>query len=247
MYNPFSLVGKTILVTGASSGIGRAAAIECSKLGAKVIISARNEQRLKSTFDNLEGYGHQLILCDLANPADVDSLVAGIPEIQGLINNAGIGKLLPIKFIKEYDLEEIFKINTVSPIMLIQKLVKKKKFTKGSSIVFTSSIAGLGSSAIGNTMYTASKGAISAFIKCAALELAPQKIRVNAVCPGMVNTHLIKSADISDETIVEDLKNYPLGRYGEPQDIALAMIFLLSDASSWVTGTNMIIDGGLTL
>ena len=246
-YNPFSLEGKTILVTGASSGIGRAAAIESSKMGAKVIVTARNEERLSQTMQLLEGEGHQMILCDLSNDRDIDNLVATLPEIQGSINNAGFTRILPIQFISSDDINNIFKVNTIAPMLLLQKLLKKKKIKKGASVVFTSSMAGLGFSSVGNSMYTASKGAISAFIRCAALELAPKNIRVNAVCPAMVDTGILESGTITAEQLEKDMKNYPLERYGRPNDIAWAMIYLLSDASSWITGDNLIIDGGLTL
>ena len=246
-YNPFSLEGKTILVTGASSGIGKAAAIECSKMGAKVIVTARNEARLSQTFSELEGDGHQMFLCDLASEADIDKMVAELPEIQGLINNAGYTKILPVQFLNLEDIKGILNVNTIAPMLLLQKLLKKKKLKKGASVVFTSSMAGLGSSSVGNSMYTASKGAISAFIRCVALELAPKNIRVNAVCPAMVDTGILDSGTVSKEQLDEDIKNYPLGRYGKPNDIAWAMIYLLSDASGWITGDNLVIDGGVTL
>jgi len=246
-YNPFSLEGKTILVTGASSGIGEAAAIECSKMGAKVIVTARNEARLSQTFSELEGDGHQMFLCDLASEADIDKMVAELPEIQGLINNAGYTKILPVQFLNLEDIKGILNVNTIAPMLLLQKLLKKKKLKKGASVVFTSSMAGLGSSSVGNSMYTASKGAISAFIRCVALELAPKNIRVNAVCPAMVDTGILDSGTVSKEQLDEDIKNYPLGRYGKPNDIAWAMIYLLSDASGWITGDNLVIDGGVTL
>ena len=245
--NPFSLEGKTILITGASSGIGRAAAIECSKMGAKLIITARNAERLQETLSQLEGEGHQMLLCDLSDSNAINEMVDQLPEINALVNNAGYTKLLPINFINRDDFQSILDVNTVAPIMLLQRLLKKKKLAKNSSVVFTSSMAGIGSSTVANGMYTASKGALSAFIRCAALELAPKGIRVNAVCPAMVNTNIMESGSVSEEQLKEDLKHYPLGRYGEPNDVAYAMIYLLSDASSWVTGTNMVIDGGVTL
>ena len=247
MNNPFSLEGRTILITGASSGIGRAAAIECSKMGAKLIISARNPERLQETLSQLEGEGHQMLLCDLSDSNAINEMVDLLPEINALVNNAGYTKLLPINFINRDDFRSILDVNTVAPIMLLQRLLKKKKLAKNSSVVFTSSMAGLGSSSVANGMYTASKGALSAFIRCAALELAPRGIRVNAVCPAMVNTSIMDSGSVSEEQLKEDMKKYPLGRYGEPNDVAYAMIYLLSDASSWVTGTNMVIDGGITL
>lgn len=247
MYNPFSLQGKTILVTGASSGIGRASAIECSKLGASVIITARNENRLSNTLQELEGNGHQMFICDLSNEADIDNLVAEIPEIQGLINNAGYTKTLPVQFVNSEDLNGILKVNTVAPLLLLQKLLKKKKLKKGASVVFTGSMAGLGFSSVGNSMYSASKGAISAFVRCAAKELASKGIRVNAVCPAMVDTGILDSGTISKEQLEDNMKKYPLGRFGKPEDVAWAMVYLLSDASSWVTGDNLILDGGVSI
>ena len=247
MYNPFSLEGKTILVTGASSGIGRAAACECSKMGAKVIITARNEERLSQTLSELDGEGHQMILCDLNNEEAIDNLVAQMPEIQGLINNAGFTKILPVQFLSYEDINSVFQVNTFAPMILLQKLLKKKKMKKGASVVFTSSLAGMGVCTVGNSMYSASKGAISAFIRCVALELAPKNIRVNAVCPGMVDTGILDSGTLKKEQLEEDMRNYPLGRYGKPEDIAWAMVYLLSEASGWVTGDNLIIDGGLTI
>ncbi len=247
VYNPFSLEEKTILVTGASSGIGRAAAIECSKMGAKVVITARDEKRLSQTLSELEGEGHQMVLCDLNNEEAIDKMVADLPELQGLINNAGFTKILPVQFLSSEEINSVFQVNTVAPMILLQKLLKKKKLKKGASVVFTSSLAGMGVCTVGNSMYSASKGAISAFIRCVALELAPKKIRVNAVCPGMVDTGILDSGTLTKEQLDEDMKNYPLGRYGKPEDIAWAMIYLLSDASSWVTGDNLIIDGGVTI
>lgn len=246
-YNPFSLKGKTILVTGASSGIGRASAIECSKLGAKVVITARDENRLSNTLQELVDDGHQMFICDLKNEADIDKLVAEIPEVQGLINNAGFTKTLPIPFINSDDIKGIFQVNTVAPIMLLQKLLKKKKIKKGASIVFTGSMAGLGFCSSGNSMYSASKGAISAFVRCAAKELASKGIRVNAVCPAMVDTGILDSGTISREQLEVDMKKYPLGRYGSPEDVAWSIIYLLSDASCWVTGDNLVLDGGKSI
>ena len=247
MYNPFSLEGKTILVTGASSGIGRAVAVECSKMGAKVIITARNEERLFQTLTNLEGEGHQMIICDLNVEEDVDKMIVELPKIDGLVNNAGILKTLPVQYITQSDINKVFQLNTISPMLFLQKILKKKIIKKGGSVVFSSSLAGVGTCAVGNSIYTATKGAISAFVRCAALELARKKIRVNAVCPAMVETDILKVGSITKEQLEFDAKNYPLGRYGYPNDIAWAIIYLLSDASCWVTGDNIVIDGGVSL
>ena len=245
-YNPYSLRGKVVLVTGASSGIGRATAIECSRLGATVVITARNENRLRETFDMLSGDRNQMILCDLADDEAINKLVEEVPHLDGLVNNAGYQEYLPVPFIKKDKLEAIMSVNTIAPIALLQKLLRAKKITKGASIVFTSSLAGLGINAPGNSMYAATKGAISAFVTGAAIDLASKKIRVNAVCPGMVNTAIMDDGTVGEEELKADAANYPLGRYGEPEDIAYAIIYLLSDASSWVTATNLVIDGGVS-
>ena len=245
-YNPYSLRGKVVLVTGASSGIGRATAIECSRLGATVVITARNENRLKETFDMLSGDSNQMILCDLADDEAINKLVEEVPHLDGLVNNAGYQEYLPVPFIKKDKLEAIMSVNTIAPIALLQKLLRAKKITKGASIVFTSSLAGLGINAPGNSMYAATKGAISAFVTGAAIDLASKKIRVNAVCPGIVNTAIMDDGTVGEEELKADAANYPLGRYGEPEDIAYAIIYLLSDASSWVTATNLVIDGGVS-
>ena len=227
MYNPYSLEGKIILITGASSGIGRAVAVECSKLGAKVIITARNNERLKETYRMLEGDGHLLFTCDLSNPDAIVQLVSEIPIINGMVCNAGTNKMIPISFMKYENIQEILNVNTVAPMLLLKEVCKKKKLSKGASVVFTSSMAGVGAAATGNGVYTASKGAISSFLKVAALELAPRKVRVNAVCPGMTRTPMIYDDNVQEKKKKKDMERYPLGRYGEPQDIAWAMMCLV--------------------
>ena len=214
-------------------------------MGAKVVITARHEERLKETLSALEGDGHQLILCEMTSDDDLTNLVETVPVLDGLVCNAGINKLVPIRQLKAEDLNHIFEVNTFSSIILLQKLMKKKKLAEDASVVYTSSISGIGAAAVGESMYIASKGALSAFVKAAALECSKKGIRVNAVCPGMVKTEMSDAYDLN-EGDNEDLKNYPLGRYANPVDIAWAIIYLLSNASSWVTGTNLVIDGGLT-
>lgn len=247
LYNPFSLEGKTILITGASSGIGKATAIECSKLGAKVVITARNEARLQDTLNLLEGEGHMMICCDLSNPEAISSMIPQLPMLDGVVNNAGFTKTLPIQFIKEEALLDILKVNTVAPISIVRWLIKKKKLNQGSSIVFTSSVSAIGRVSVGNSMYASSKGAITAFVRAAAKELADRKIRVNAVCPGMIDTGILDAGIITEEQMKADIENYPLKRYGKPEEVAWAMIYLLSDASQWTTGTNVLIDGGVSV
>jgi NAD(P)-dependent dehydrogenase (short-subunit alcohol dehydrogenase family) len=246
-YNPYSLEGKTILVTGASSGIGQTTAIECSKLGATLIITGRNEQRLAETFAQLEGEGHQQITADLTISEDIDKLVNFVPQLDGLVNNAGISKVLPIQFINESDLKNIFQTNTFAPILVIRLLYKKKKFNKNASVVFTSSIAGNQVITYGNTIYGMAKNAINSFLRYSALEFSARGMRCNGVNPGMIETPLINSGVFTQEDREKDIAKYPLKRYGKPTDVAYGIIYLLSDASSWVTGTSLVIDGGITI
>lgn len=246
-YNPYSLKGKTILVTGASSGIGKATAIECSKLEANVIITGRNSERLNEAFAELATGNHLLINADLSNEEELQHLVNSIPEIDGLVNNAGITKLLMTSFINRKDLSEILEVNTIAPILLTQKLLKHKKIKKNASIVFTSSIAGNNHASPGRGMYATSKAAITAFMKNAAIDLASKGIRCNSVNPGMIFTNLMGHNLEFDEQSIKDMKTYPLKRYGRPEEVAYAIIYLLSSASSWVTGTSIVIDGGKTL
>ena len=161
--------------------------------------------------------------------------------------NAGIVKTLPVKFINEESLSEVLNVNMIGPVLLTQRLLKKKKLTKGGSVVFTSSIGGVMISTVGNTMYGISKGGLNAFMKGLALEMAANGIRSNSVNPGFVATSILSVGTISEEQLKENMKHYPLGRFGEPKDIAHAIIYLLSDASSWVTGHTLVIDGGVTL
>lgn len=244
-YNPFSLEGKTILVTGAAGGIGRATSIECAKLGANLILTDINEAGLQETISLLEGNSHSYQVANLTSQEALDEMVASLPNLDGFVSNAGITKPTPVKFINKEDLERIMSINTFAPIYLTQRLLKKKKFNAGASLVFTVSVGGVYTTAPGNAMYGASKGALQVFVKNVALEGAP-RIRCNSVNPGMVNTNLA-GRSYSDDDKARDIETYPMKRYGEPRDVALAIVYLLSDASSWVTGHSLIIDGGKTL
>lgn len=245
-YNPYTLAGKTILLTGSSSGIGQTTAIECSKMGAKVVITGRNAQRLQETFDQLDGEGHIQIIADLNSEKEIEYLVSECPNIDGLVNNAGRGKSKPVTFIRIEDLEDVYMTNLFSVALLTKMLLKKKKFNKGSSIVFTSSISSK-MTAAGLAIYASSKAALSAYMRTCAIELGAKNIRANAVLPGMVETKLINNGTYTDEDKANDLNLYPLGRYGVPSDVAFAIIFLLSDASIWMTGTELVIDGGRSL
>lgn len=251
MYNPYSLEGKTILVTGASSGIGKATAIECSKLGANVVITARNEERLRKTFDELDtsmGQQHQMVLADVATNEGLEALVSALPVLDGLSSNAGmaVGNK-PIKFIKEEDIMPIMQTNTYSHAMLVKLLFKKKLLNKNASCVFTASIGGTCSYGPGNTIYGMSKAALESFVKYAAIEFAPRGIRCNNVCPGMIETPLINLDALTDEDKAIDAEKYLLKRYGQPVEVARTTAFLLSDASSFITGSSVVVDGGYTV
>lgn len=245
MYNPYSLEGKRILVTGASSGIGRATAIECSRMGAKVVITGRNEERLSETFSQLDGAGHLQIIADLTIQDHIDNLVNDCVKLDGLVNNAGLGCPKPVNFIKMSDLEMVYHTNVFASIMLTKALLKKKKVNRGASLVFTSSISSQ-LNVPGNAIYASSKAAIASFMRSCAIELGERQIRSNAVLPGMVETQLIKN-NYTQEDMERDKSLYALKRYGQPEEIALAIIYLLSDAARWVTGTSLVIDGGRLL
>jgi len=246
-YNPFSLEGKTILVTGASSGIGQATAIECSKLGAKLVVTGRNAERLQQTFEQLEGEGHLQITADLSSSDGVKELVEKLPILDGCVNNAGYNVMQLVPFIKEEDMRGIFEVNTFAPFTLTHLLAKKKKINKGGSIVFTSSIAGRGVTSPANGLYAATKAAVSGFARIAAVDLAGKKIRCNSVAPGMIETPLKVAKNITEEQWAANMELYPLKRFGDPKDVAWAIIYLLSDASCWVTGSEIVVDGGRSL
>lgn len=251
MYNPFSIAGKTILITGAGGGIGRATAVECAKMGANVLVTDINEAALQETLSMLDRQGgqeHLVFVADLTDNDKLDELVASIPVIDGLVSNAGISKVLPIQFLNDGDFGKIMNINAFAPMYLTQKIYKKKKINKGGSVVFTVSISGVCMVSMGGVMYAVSKNALDAFMRNAALEFAAKNIRVNSVNPSRVNTNLIKNnSSYSQEDLAKDMLTYPLRRYAEPEEIAYAIIYLLSDASKYVTGHALIIDGGKTL
>lgn len=247
MKNPFSLAGKIILITGASSGIGKAIAIECSKMGARIIITGRNKERLNETFSLLQGKEHQQIICDLKEEEGVNTIVNNLENIDGVVHCAGIAKPLPFQFINNSVLAEVLRVNFMAPTLLSQQIVKSKKLKRNGSIVFISSISGVLCSTVGGSIYSASKGAVNGLVKGMALDLAPKGIRVNCVLPGMIDTNIFKNETITQEQLDQDKKRYPLGRYGRPEEVAYAVIYLLSDASAWMTGSNVVIDGGYTL
>lgn len=245
MHNPFSLENKTLLVTGASSGIGKGIAIECSKLGARVIITSRSKEKLEQTLKIMDGEGHQIIVADITKKEDIENLVSNLPKLDGLVHNAGINSKRELcSYITTENYNKTISINLEAPMMLQKSILEKKLMKKDSSIVFIASRAPY-APVFGNAVYSASKGALIAYAKVLALELAPRKIRVNSICPAMVWTDLILSeSSISKEEYEDSQKKYPLKRYGTPEDIAYLTIYLLSNASSWMTGSCIDITGG---
>lgn len=246
-YNPFSLEGKTILVTGASSGIGKATAIECSKMGAKVIITGRNESRLFETLSSMSGDGHQCIKADLSSPDELTSFLNQLPKLHGVVLAAGIVEMWPVLFATRKRFDNIFDTNLFSPIEIVRSVIKKKLYENSLSIVAIASIAGIYSFGPANGIYGAGKAALASFLKYVALETASKGIRANTISPGMIYTPMHTGGSVEEEKLGETIKKIPIQRWGEPKDIAYAAIYLLSDASSYVTGMDIKVDGGITI
>lgn len=235
-----------ILVTGSSSGIGKSTAIECAKLGARVIVTGRNQERIKSVINLLEGEGHYGISADLTTGLGIETLISQIPELDGVFFCAGVTDTTLTKFIDTDKISRVFDINLVSPMLLTKWLLKKKKIKSGASLVYMSSM-GAEVVTTGLGIYAASKGGINSFMRSVANELSSRKIRANSIMASMVKTELIDTlTTLSKEDFEKDESRYPLG-YGKPEDIAFAAIYLLSDASKWMTGSILKMDGGSTL
>jgi len=245
MNNLFDIEYKNILVTGASSGIGKEIAIKLNALGANIIITGRNEERLNETRDLLIyhlGIPAESYPCDLSKEDDIRKMVTELPQLDGVVFCAGVVEYYPIKFINAEKINNIFSVNLNSQIILTQQLTKNKKLKPNGSLVYISSIASKIGVA-GTSLYAASKAGLNGFVKVAASELSNQKIRANSICPGIIQTPMTEKA----QNVNDDLaKDYPLG-LGETIDVVGPCIFLLSDASKWITGTELILDGGLTL
>ncbi len=246
-FNPFSLTGKTILVTGASSGIGKETAVACSRMGASVFITGRDVDRLQETAAQLATPVAGQLSVDLTSTDGISQLVAALPPLDGAVLCAGNSTTLPLQFGTREKFDEMFDVNFFAPVELLRMMYKKKLLVKGASVVLLASIGGTRSFMPGNGVYGASKAALNSIMKYAAREYASRRVRVNSICPGMVDTPLIHRGTITEEQLAEDAKRYPLGRYGQPADIANGAIYLLSDASSWLTGHDLVIDGGFSV
>lgn len=247
--NIFSLEGKRILVTGASSGIGRSAAQLFSKLGAKLVLIARNEERLRLTLESLDGDGHSIFMFDLTQTDDIPKLIKQIRQEQGplsgLFHCAGIEKTVSVKMLNSKYIEPVFQSSIIAALMLTKGICQKGIIDKDSaSIVFMSSVAGLNGTS-GRSVYSASKAAVDGAMRSLACELADRGVRVNSIAAGAVQTEMMKKmmSELPEKSLDDFDKKHLLG-FGMPTDIANAAAFLLSDAAKWITGTVMVVDGG---
>jgi len=249
---PFDLIGKNIIVTGASSGLGRQVAISCSRMGARVILMGRNQDRLQETLLEMQDPEiHIPVSIDLVEFDRIESIiedvVARIGKIDGLVNCAGISSTLPLRSVSPEKLLNLFNINVFAAQQLTRILSNPKYFSaNGGSILFISSVASMvGENA--KSAYSMTKGALIAGARSLAVELAVKKIRVNCISPGLIVTPLnINAEHITNPEKRQALENQHLLGLGTPDDVANACVYLLSDASRWVTGTNLVIDGGYT-
>ena len=253
MMNPFSLENKIILVTGASSGIGAQCAIDFSRMGAKVILIARNIECLKQTLSKMEGSGHAYYSVDVTDFRALSCIIKlavnEVGKISGVVHCAGISSVLPLKLVKEEDIDNIMRTNVFSAIQLVREVTHVGCYDKsnGISIIFLSSIMGVVGESC-KSLYIFSKGAIIAGVRSLAVELAPKNIRVNCISPGVIVTNINKNArHIVDPERRKELENKHLLGLGETTDISNACIYLLSNGARWVTGQNIIVDGGYSV
>lgn len=245
MKNYLSLQGKHVLVTGASSGMGKVFAQMIAGQGARVSLLARNEERLEQTRNLLEGEGHNVVCCDLTDEEQLRQAAETMQPLDGIVFCAGINEFVPVRFIKQEKIDRMFQTNYFSQLLLLQMLLKKKLVNKGASIVFISSVSSL-MGVQGTLLYASSKGAINSAVRVLAAELAVQQMRVNAICPGIVRTEMLSATNIDEETFTKQAAQYPLG-LGTPEDVGHAVLFHLSEASRWLTGQCMVMDGGYSL
>ena len=248
-FNPFSLAGKRILITGATSGLGHATAIACAKMGAEIIGIGRDAIRLTDTLEELNkisNLSHQMLFADLTDDNDREALLAQIINpVDGVIHGAGISALSPVRMINKEHLRKVQAINVEAPTLLTQALLKKNIVSADGSIVFIASIAAhIG--VAGVAAYSGTKASLLAIARCLAMEVVKRRIRVNCLSPALVETPMLEATAMVVSNIENERQNYPLG-FGKPDDVANAAIFLLSDASRWITGTTIVMDGGLTI
>jgi NAD(P)-dependent dehydrogenase (short-subunit alcohol dehydrogenase family) len=238
--NPYALQGKTILVTGASSGLGRQIAVSCSRMGARLVVTGRDGARLAETFAALTGDGHRSQVADLTVASDLDTLVDEALQVDGVVHAAGVQRLVPAKLLSEKILRSVLDINLIAPMMLTQRLLHRNALSAGGSIIFLSSTAAT-SGTPGLSPYSASKAALHGFMRTLAVEQGKRRMRVNCIVPSAVETPMWDPGHLEAQRA-----RHPLG-LGTPDDVANAAIFLLSDASRWITGMELVMDGGIIL
>ena len=243
--NPFSLHGKRILVTGASSGIGQQIAMACASMGAQLLITGRHGQRLADTLAMLPGEGHQSLAADLTHAVDLAALTAQAEPLHGLAHAAGISRLVPLRMLKPAHLHEMFAHNTYAPILLIQQLTAARKLLPQASIVLITALASH-AGPIASTAYAASKAALLGASRSMAQDLARQGIRVNCIAPGYVQTVMLEQLSQGGANLQERVHEAPLG-IGQPQDIAYATVFHLSDACRSINCSYFMVDGGISI
>ena len=242
---PFHLHGQTVLVTGASSGLGKQIALSCAQMGARLVISGRDTARLNETLSALAGEGHVAVPADLTQPADMQLLAEKAGSLNSVVHCAGISRLAPIRMTNQAQLSEVWKINYEAPVLLTQRILSKNQVAPDGSILFISSIAAyIGVAGVG--VYSGSKAALIATMRCLALEVVKRRIRVNCLAPALVESPLLEATGKMVMSIEATEAAYPLG-FGKPEDVANAAIFFLSGASRWITGTTLVMDGGLTI
>ncbi|GAB7564151.1 SDR family oxidoreductase [Methylobacillus methanolivorans] len=244
MQDPFSLTGKRVLVTGASSGIGKQIAITCSQMGAELVITGRNQDRLQATAASLHGEGHTVLPADLSQQEDIDMLAQQAGVLNGLVHAAGMSRLVPFRLMNKAHLGEIFDSNTFAPLLLTKALLAKKRIAANGSILFIAALSSH-SGALATSAYAASKSALLGAMRSLALEVAKQGTRANCLSPGYVRTPMLEGLGQGGGNMDALFDLTPLGM-GEPEDVAYASVFYLSDASRWITRNYFILDGGLS-
>ena len=251
MNSPFDLTGRTVLITGAGTGIGRASAVLASQLGAKLVLVARNAERLQQTAGLLEGAGHLVEPFDLALVDDIPQWMKRIVEragpLWGVVHCAALLKIQPLQFVKFSAVEDIYRINVMAAFALAKGFRQRGVYGNGGAIVLLSSVAALKSDP-GNSPYAASKGALLAMSKTLAIELAPQNIRINCIAPSWIQTEMTAQSAaqyLTPDRLAEMAARHPLGP-GKPEDVAACVAFLLADSGRWITGTTLLVDGGFT-
>ncbi|GGF24071.1 oxidoreductase [Aliidongia dinghuensis] len=247
--NPMDLSGRHVLVTGASSGIGRATAVLLSRLGARVTLTGRDADRLQQTVEIMAGDGHRAAPFDLGAIDEIPAWLRDCAQVggplSGLAHCAGVQVSKPIRNADAAFMSDMFRINIASGLALARAFRQRGSAVEGAGIVFVASASAFVGQA-GNVVYCATKGAVVSAARALAVELARDRIRVNCVCPALVDTEMADRfrSTMSEAQFEEYLQHYPMG-IGRPEDVANAIAFLIADTARWMTGTSLLLDGGL--